>query len=161
MNDLDQNLYMDAELRPSRSLSNKGFTQLIILLTALGLIPSFAFLPHGFFIILGFLILDLLILWLVFRANNKSLSQKTFVQVTSDKLKIRHIDPNGKESKVSLPTAFANVSLDQENDDNTYIHLSSSGKAYAIGKFLTPNERTAFVSSLNKALHSARAERYI
>ena len=161
MNDRHENLYMDAILQPSRSLSNRGFTKLLLLLTALGLLPSLAFLPYGFFIILGFLTIDLLILWLVFRANNKALSQKTFVQVTSDDLNIRHIDANGNESSVVLPTAFANVYLDHEGKENTCIKLSSSGKAYAIGKFLTPHERISFVASLNKALQRARAERYI
>ncbi|MFC7292371.1 DUF2244 domain-containing protein [Hirschia litorea] len=154
-------IYMDATLRPSRSLSNRGFIYLVILLACLSVATSLAFLPYGFFIVMGFLAIDLIILWGVFSANNKNLSQRTFVTITSDLLTVRHIDPKGVETSASLPTAFARASLAGDtNETNQYVKLTSSGQAYAIGRFLTPKERQSFLASISQALQAARNERY-
>ncbi|ACT60787.1 DUF2244 domain-containing protein [Hirschia baltica] len=161
MQDTPSKIYMDAVLQPSRSLSDRGFVTLILILTGLSILTSLAFLPYGFFIIMGFLAIDLLILWLVFRANNKALSQKTFVQVNSEDLTVIHINPQGKKSSATLPTAFTRVGLTPHGHENKFIRLSSSGHSYAIGRFLTPEERLSFVASLQDALQNARAERYI
>lgn len=153
-------IYMDATLQPSRSLSNQGINTTILTLLVLSVVTSLPFLGSGFSLIMFFISLHLFVLWLAFRINNKSLSQKTFVRVTAENLSVRHIDPKGKETKAKLPTAFTQVSLNASAEENTYIKLSSAGKSYAIGKFLTPDERLAFVASLKNAIHTARAERY-
>lgn len=154
-------LYMDATLQPSRSLSNIGFIKLMFSLIVLSILTSLAFIPFGFFIVAGFLTINLIILSLVFHANSKTLSQKTFVRVSTDEVSIKHIDRNGKESNLEIPTAFARISLDSPGKENKYIKLANSRETYAIGRFLTPQERQTFVNSLKQALQSARAERYI
>lgn len=154
-------IYMDATLEPSRSLSPRGFVILMTVLTLMSLTMGIAFLSIGLFPIFGFFGLDMLVLWTVFQRNFRDQRQRTYVRVTADSLEVRHIDSKGQEVSTSMPSAFARVDLTSPGSPNGFIRLAASGRAYIIGKFLTPQERRSFVDSLKEALQRARAERHL
>ena len=150
-------VYMDAELSPARSLSPRGFTVFMGILTAFSLILGLHFLSLGLFPVIGFFGLDILLVWLAFRHSFSKQAQRTYVRVTAERIDMRHTG-DGKPREASLPTAFAQVSL--ENSPRGAIRISSSGRTYAIGRFLSPQDRSDFTACLKDALTRARAERH-
>ena len=152
-------IYMDAELAPSRSLTERDFTRVMLFIGGvLGIIGLWC-LAQGFLPVIGFLGLDVALVWWIFKRSFQKQRQRTYVKVTTEWLDMRHVDERGQEVNACLPTAFARVELDPEVQRGQ-IKVSASGKAYIIGRFLPPLERKEFAQSLKDALRKARAERY-
>ena len=154
-------IYMDAVLQPSRSLSARGFNLVMLAMGGVSFAMGIAFLSAGFTPIAGFLGLDILLLWWMFRRSFRELAQRTYVRVTASSLDLRHIDGRGRQIEASLPSAFARVELDEKARPQGRLLLAAGDKAYIVGKFLTPEERASFAASLRNALLAARSERHI
>ena len=152
-------IYLDAELAPSRSLSQQGQRLVIWALGASALCMSVVFLSYGLFPIVGFLGLDILVIWACFRHSRKKQDQRTFIRVTADNIDLRHVDGKGRERTAKLPSGFAKIELEDSNRGGG-IRISSGGQAYRIGRFLTLDERRDFINYMRAALQRARAERY-
>lgn len=65
-------LFMDAELRPHRSLSAKAFKYMLIAVIGVNAIVAAVFVAQGAFPVAGFLGLDVLALWWAFRVNYRA-----------------------------------------------------------------------------------------
>ncbi len=154
-------VYMDAVLEPSRSLSRKGYVQFMLVTVAGAVVLGVFFLRFGFVPILAFLGLDVLVLWLAFRTTFRHQRQRTRVRVTADAIDVFHIDGRGRERTISLPSAFTRACNEAPNRSQGFIRISSSGKSYAIGRFLNEEERGSFVVALKDALANARRERHV
>jgi uncharacterized membrane protein len=64
---LEGQLYLDAVLRPHRSLSFTAFRLMLIVVIVANLVAAIVFVANGAFPVAGFLGLDVLALWLAFR----------------------------------------------------------------------------------------------
>ncbi|MEM8920016.1 MAG: DUF2244 domain-containing protein [Pseudomonadota bacterium] len=154
-------VYLDAVLAPNAPLSRRGFAWVMATFGALSLTAGLAFLQLGFFPILGFFGLDVLLVWLIFQASFRTQRQRTYVRVTADSLDLRHVDGRGRETSAHLPSGFARVEIAEPAPRRPgFIKLAASGKAYSIGKFLTAEERHDFAVRLKDALAEARRERF-
>jgi uncharacterized membrane protein len=121
---------------------------------------SVGFIAAGAFVVVGFMGLDVLALWLVFRASFQAQTARTFVRVTAEAVDVRKIDGRGRERRASLPAGFARVELDRNASGAHALRVKASNRAYAIGEHLTPRERESFARRLTQALAEARRERY-
>jgi uncharacterized membrane protein len=157
---MSQAIYLDAVLEPPRSLSPRGFDRIMLALGVFNFCVGVAFIAAGAFPVVGFMGLEVFLLWLVFRASFRAQSARTFVRVTAETVDVRKVDGRGRERRARLPSGFARVELDRNASGAHALRLKASNRAYAIGEHLTPRERESFAKRLNQALAEARRERY-
>lgn len=155
-----QTLYFDATLTPNRSLSPRAFMLVMTIVAGMSFIAGLAFVSIGAFPVIGFFGLDALVIWLAFRRNFRTLKQETRVRVTAEQIELVHIQPGQAPREARLPTAFARLSLDFPVRRPSELRLAHGDKAWVIGRFLTPGERSSLKTALEDAIRCARSERY-
>lgn len=153
-------IYLDAVLEPPRSLSPRGFNRVMLVFGCLSLIPGVAFYAMGAWPIVGFLGLDVLAVWAVFKLSFRSQTARTYVRVTADAVDVRKVDGWGRERRASLSSYFARVEFDRSAQGPNALRLATSTRAYPLGEFLTPRERETFARRLSQAISDARRERH-
>ncbi len=153
-------IYLDAVLEPPRSLSPRGFNRVMLLLGGLSFFSGLAFLLAGAWPVLGFMGLEVLLLWLVFRFSFRVQSARTYVRVTAEAVDVRKVDGWGRERRARLASRFTRVEFDRTADGPNALRLAASNRAYALGEFLTPRERETFARRLMQALSDAKRERH-
>ena len=153
-------LYMDAEIRPNRSLSERGFIILISIITAANCASALVFLKLGAPYVVPFLGIDLLAVIFAFLVSFRSGRVIQRVQVTPSEVKVTYETP--KETKVvwESPTAFTRVTTERDEDDRvTALRLALSGRETPVAQALSPHERAAFARALEDAIWQARRHR--
>ena len=153
-------VYLDAVLEPPRSLSPRGFNRVMLVFGCLSLIPGVAFYAMGAWPIVGFLGLDVLAVWAVFKLSFRSQTARTYVRVTADAVDVRKVDGWGRERRASLSSYFTRVEFDRSAQGPNALRLATSTRAYPLGEFLTPRERETFARRLSQAISDARRERH-
>lgn len=151
-----ETIFMDAVLRPNRSMSDRAVRIVLIIALVASVAWSVYFLQVGAIPVAGFFGLDVLALYLAFRVNRRMQAQETRVRVTQAHVDLDHTDGRGNSRTARLPTAFVRVELDEPVRPNTSVRLCLSDKSYVVGRFLTPEERREFAEALRGAIQRAR-----
>ena len=153
-------LYMDAVIRPNRSLSRRGYWWLIGVLIAFNVAIGSLMVTLGAFPVPIFLGLDVLGVFLAFRASYRGGGQVERVQVSAEEVRVIHQAGLFARTVWTSPTAFTGVVLDGEDEAETRVRLRLSGQRLTIAAALSPRERSSFAEALELAIHKARAERH-
>ena len=154
-------LYMDARLAPTRSLSRRGFAWLFGLLVAVNLAMAAFVISIGAFPVPFFLGLDVLGVWLAFRASYRGASgQAERVLVSADEVRVLHEIGRQARTVWTSPTAFTRVAVEAPGEHETSVSLQLSGRSLILAHALSPIERADFAAALQAAIKAARAERY-
>lgn len=153
-------LYMDATLRPNRSLSRGGFIVLMSVLGAFNAVMAVFFLVIGAIPIPIFLGLDVLGVWIAFRVSYRRGLRAERVQVSAEQVTVRYQD--GKKAKLvwRSPTAFTRVAVDAAGEHEARVRLRLRDRGLPVGDMLSPDEREDFARALERAIADARLERY-
>jgi len=153
-------LYMDAEIKPHRSLSKLGFYWVI------GFVGLFNLITGCFFVLVLkafpipiFLGLDVLGVFLAFRLNYSGAGQIERVQISASEVKVLHQYGGRARTVWTSPTAFTKVALDGAGEHHARVRLHLSGRAVIIGAALSPPERDDLAAALEAAIKKARLER--
>lgn len=154
-------IYLDAVLEPPRSLSPRGFNRVMLVLGVMSFLSGILFLSLGAWPIMGFMGLEILLLWFVFRFSFKAQRARTYVRVTAEIVDVRKVDGWGRERRARLASHFARVEFDRSAEGPYALRVASSAKAYVVGEFLTPRERETFARRLTQAISDARRERHM
>jgi uncharacterized membrane protein len=152
-------LYMDAEIKPNRSLSERGFILLISLITAVNCVWTVVFVRMGAPLAPIFMAADVLAVFVAFMASFAAARRIERVQVSARDVRITLETP--KQSRVvwESPTAFTRVLVEVEDEQTIGVRLGLSGKAVDVAAALSPRERGEFAQALQRAILEARAER--
>ena len=154
-------VYMDAVLTPNRSLSRQGLYILLAVLAAYNLLVMVFLLVIGAFPVPIFLGLDFIGVLIAFRVSNRRAGWAERVRVTAERVQVTLRRSEGAEQTVwSSPTAFTRVALEQAGEHESRLRLRLSGRTHSVGASLSPTERLSFAEALERAIRSARAERY-
>jgi len=153
-------LYMDAVIRPNRSLGRTGMAVVLGVVIAFNLMVAVFLLVLGAPPVLPFLGLDVLALWLALRASNRALSRSERVRVTAEAITVSREDAKGAKVVWTSPTAFTRVDLDQPGEHESRVRLFMSRRRLTLARALSPDERVQFAHALERAIKSARAERW-
>ena len=146
-----------AILTPHRSMSATGF---VVLMAANGLVSfvaGIAFLLVGAWPVFGFLGLDVLLVYLAFRASYRAAAAFEEVLVTPSALTVRKVSHRGRVSEWTLNPVW--VRLDRETHAEFGIErlfLVSRGRKLPIAGFLSPREKESFATALAAAIAEAR-----
>ncbi len=153
-------VYLDAVLEPPRSLTTRGLNRVMMVLGAFSAVFSLGFLLAGAWPVVGFLGVEILVLWLVFQWSFRAQTARTYVRVTADEVDVRQIDGWGRERRASMAAHFARVEFDRTATGPSALRLATSRTAYPLGEHLTPRERETFARRLMQAISDARRERH-
>jgi len=153
-------VYLDAVLEPPRSLSTRGLNRVMLILGVFSAVFGLSFLLVGAWPVVGFLGVEILALWLVFRWSFRAQTARTYVRVTADEVDVRKVDGWGRERRASMASHFARVEFDRTATGPNALRLATSRTAYPLGEFLTPRERETFARRLMQAISDARRERH-
>lgn len=151
--------YMDAEIRPHRSLSERGFIILISVVTLANCCSAFVFVRMGAVFVPIFLGLDVAAIIIAFIASFRAARQVQRVQVTARDVVVTHEAPNYSKVVWESPTAFTRVAVDREEGRAIGLRLALSDRQIPVAQALSPRERHEFAAALQKAIWDARQER--
>lgn len=157
---MDDLVFMDAEIRPNRSLSRRGFVVLITVLTVLNCASAAVFLSMGAVFVPMFLGLDLVAVVVAFLVSFAAAKQIERVRVTDRQVQVFQETPTWKKLMWESPTAFTRVTLLTEDDHAIDLRLALSGKEAPVARALSPVERAEFAKALESAIFSARRARF-
>ena len=150
---------------PHRSLSPKGFVIVITILASLLFIVGIGFFLAGAWPVIGFLGLELLVVWGAFKLNYRAAKVRETIEVTIESLKIEHTDELGKSEILKFPVGWLRVHLSPPIAPDTAaryqqrVILSSHGVKTEIGAFLHPVEKAQLRHEISGMIDRSRAIR--
>jgi uncharacterized membrane protein len=146
-----------AVITPHRSLSGTGFLLVMTLVGTLSFIGGMFFFLLGAWPVVGFLGLDVLLVYWAFRASYRTAAAFEEVTVTVSELRVRRVSHRGQVSEWTFNPLW--VRLDQEVDEEygiEHLYLISRSRRLRIAGFLGPEEKASFHKALVGALNAAR-----
>jgi uncharacterized membrane protein len=149
-------VYMNAILHPHRSLPPLGFFLVMALVGGISFTAGLLFYLQGAWPVMGFFGLDVLLVWLAFRFNYRSGRMYETVRLTDEALSITHVDEKGRQRQFTLEPYWLRVTIDMQGRREQLV-LSSHGRRFLLGPFLTGEERKDFAKALKAALARRRA----
>lgn len=135
-------------LEPHRSLSKRGFLILMLCLCGVSFAAGLIFLLQGAWPVFGFFGLDVLLVYLAFKANFKSGGQRELIEIENGHVTVRTFQPSGKESIDQFDAYWCRFMLESEK-----LLIKCRSETLEIGKFLIPDERAEVVNELDTALY--------
>ena len=150
---------------PHRSLSSKGFAIVMGVLAGFLFLIGLGFFLAGAWPVIGFLGLELLVVWGAFKLNYRAACHRETIHTTTEELMVESQTPAGKRAKKSFPIGWLRVSLSPSESpvmssrDQQKIILSSHGEHTEIGKYLHPAEKAGLSRELGSMIDRARATR--
>ena len=150
---------------PHRSLSPKGFAIVMGVLAGLLFIIGLGFFLAGAWPVIGFLGLELLVVWGAFKLNYRAARHRETIHTTTEELMVESQTPSGKQAQKSFPIGWLRISLSPSESpmvssrDQQKIILSSHGEQAEIGKYLHPAEKAGLLREIGSMIDRARATR--
>ncbi len=110
--------------------------------------------------VIGFLGLDVLLLWWCLRLVRTRQQAQTRITITAARVTLIHHSGDGTEKRAEMPSPFARVDLERGRDARiTGLRLGHGHTAFVIGRFLAPADCESLVRAIRDALSRARLER--
>ncbi len=150
-------IYMDAEIKPNRSLSERGFILLISVITVANVASAIAFLNMGASLVPIFLGVDVLAITVAFLASFRAGRQIERVKVSASDVVITYETPHASRVVWESPTAFTRVATERDEDNRVIaLKVMLSGRHAAVAVALSPGERGEFAKALENAIWRAK-----
>jgi uncharacterized membrane protein len=146
-----------AVITPHRSLSSTGFLIFMLCIGTLSFASGAVFLLLGAWPVFGFLGLDVLLVYVAFRANFRAARAYEEVTVTASELTVRKVSHRGAVREWTLNPVW--VRLDRAVHEEFGIErlfLVSHGRRLSVAGCLSPDEKASFANALSAALGEAR-----
>jgi uncharacterized membrane protein len=146
----------DALLTPQRSLSPRGFVIFMAAVCAASFVAGLMSVLAGAWPVVGFLGLDLVLIYIAFRINYRHARLYETLELTPRNLTVQQVDHRGRASSWRFQSTWLQVLLDDPPAHDSQLTLRSHGRKLVIGAFLTPGERLDLAKALRRALARAR-----
>ena len=146
-----------AKLTPHRSLGRKGFRVVIVFAAVLATIPGIIVFSRGAWPIVGFLGLDIALIWWAMSASQRDGKRYEEVTLWPDQLEIKQVDGVGKETLSRFNPYFVKLVVDRDFNERTVgLHLRTRDRDVVLGQFLNQDEKSSFAKAFGTALKRAR-----
>ena len=152
-------VYMDAVIRPNRSLSPRGFRILLTVVAVACTACAVVFVHVGAVFAPIFAAVPLVAVIIAFRASFAAGRRVERVQVTAREIRVTHEAPGWSRLVWRSPTAFTRVAVLKDDERTVGVTLALSGREVPVAEALSPRERGEFALALQQAIREARAER--
>ena len=156
-NPIPEQTLLFERLSPHRSLSPRGFTIFMVALGGASFVLGIVFLMMGAWPIFGFLGLDVFLVWLAFRLNNRSARAFEEILVTPVRLVWRRVSAYGEMREDTMNPRWVRMeTTSDELSGVTRIALIERRITRVIGAFLPPAGKERLAKSLASALATAK-----
>ena len=146
-----------AVITPHRSLGPTGFLIFMLCLGGLSFFSGVVFVSLGAWPVCGFFGIDVLLVYLAFRANYRAARAYEEVIVTASELTVRKVNHRGGVRQWTLNPLWVRLErIVHEEFGIERLFLVSHGRRLAIAGFLGPAEKASFARALMKALGEAK-----
>ncbi|HEY0570274.1 MAG TPA: DUF2244 domain-containing protein [Enterovirga sp.] len=142
-----------AVIRPYRSLGPSGFRVLMVACVVVTGLAAIRVATLGFWPISGFLLFDILALYIAFRISYRRADAFEELVLTPIELLFRRVSHRGEKSEWRLNPLW--TKLDRDTDEEFGLQrltLVSRGQRILIARELSPGEREHFADELGRAL---------
>ena len=143
-------------LWPYRSLSLQGFRILIALLASLMSLIGLGFYLIGAWPVVGFLGLEIFIVWYAFKWNYRSGQLVETVAITPRKVDITRTDWRGRSKTICLDGVWIKAELDTKAKRRCRLYLRQHANKMEIGAFMPSAEKPPLAAALNEAFTRLR-----
>src|SRR4029078_8287145 len=146
-----------AIITPHRSLNSTGFLVVMLLVSGFSFFAGMVFFLLGAWPVVGFLGLDVVLVYWAFRANYRAAAAFEGVTGTPSLLRLRRVSHRGEVAEWTLDPVW--TKLDREKHEEfglLKLFLVSRGRRLSVAGFLSPKERESFAAALSAALGAAR-----
>ena len=144
-------VFFDAVLYPHRSLPPQGFMVLMLVLSLVSFAAGVSFVLLGAWPIFGYFGLDVLLVYLAFRASYRSARMHEWVRLTGEALTVERVGQRGERRRWQFQPFWLRVVLEEQEETNRLV-LASHGRELVVGGFLAPAERRNLAVALKEAL---------
>lgn len=147
-----------AEIRPHRSLGPRGVAIVLGAFGALTLVVSVPFFILGAWPVVGFLGLDVVLLWLAFRLSFAQARACEQVALSYLELMVRKVSARGSAREWRFNPAWVRIETDTDADFGmTRLAVCARDARLDVCSALSPQERAEFAKALTQALATARS----
>lgn len=146
----------EAVLYPNPPLGDRGYAVFMAVAAAVTATVGGLFVSMGAWPVGGFFGLDLLLLWIAFRAARRNARRYEWVRVDRSDVRVRRVGPDGRAAEWRFEPCWVRVHFDEPPTPHSLVVLASHGRRIALGGFLTPEERREFASALRAAIERVR-----
>jgi len=151
-----ETVLFDVILTPHRSLGNVGFRVVMGILIFMSLVGGVGFAMLGAWPVFAYFGLDIILIYVAFRASYRSGRLHEIVRLTSSELLIERVQPSGKRQSWRFQPYWLRVEMDDPPEHESALKIWSHGRSLIVGAFLTPEERLELAEALRAALDRAR-----
>jgi uncharacterized membrane protein len=153
-------LYLDAALKPTRSLSPRGAVLLMVPVLAVNVVFAVVLTLMGGAFVPPFLGLDVLGLGLALWLNFRAARRIERIRVSADAIEVTRETPTVSRKVWSSAPLFTRIELTHPGRHASRLRLWCKGRGVTLGAALAPAERAAFAEALQSAVSAAKAERW-
>lgn len=147
-------IHFSTSLRPHRSLSPDGFKWLIRGVVAANLVIGLPLYLLGAWPVMGFMGLDVALLWWLFQRNYLDARRSETLVLTDRELVIDRVAPDGEREQHRLDAYWLKI------EQGERLIVTSRGNRAVIGRFLAPDARREVAEQLQAALARLRSPHY-
>ncbi len=148
---------LSMRLRPHRSLSRQQFHILLLAVGAGGVVASIPFLLMGAWPVAGFMGLDVLGVYVAFKASFRSARAYEDVTLSVLELLVAKVSARGSRAEWRFNPSWVRL---QRKDHDEFgllrVDVVSRGRALEVGSFLGPDQKAEFADRLARALAEAK-----
>lgn len=148
----DDPVLFDALLMPHRSLPPLGFAVLMAAISLLSFGAGLTFYLIGAWPIVGFLGLDVLLVYIAFRVSFRRLRAFETLRLTDQLLVFERVTPAGVRRRWTFQPYWLRIEFDDPPEHGSQLRLRSHGRAVTVGAFLALPERENLATALRAAL---------
>lgn len=148
-------VHFATSLSPHRSLSPQNFKWVIRGAIAANLAIGVPMLALGAWPVLGFMGLDIWLLWWVFKRSFLDARRSETLVLTDSELLVDRVAPDGEREEHRLDAYWLRIDVTEER-----LVAISKGNRLVLGRFLSPEERLALAERLKAALAEMRAPQF-
>jgi uncharacterized membrane protein len=108
--------------------------------------------------VVGFMGLDVALIWWAFRANFADARRAEHIEITADELVLRRLAENRPVQEQHFARRWVRVELEEDRERELVgpLYLRLGGKRTEIARFLGAKERLSFANALKTALINPR-----
>ena len=144
-------------LWPHRSLSQRGFALLLVILGSLAIAIGLGFFLIGAWPVIGFMGLELGVLYIAFRLNYRDGKVCEQLLIHARGIDIVRISAKGAQTRQTLPSLWIEAQLIKQKGRRRILQLRHHHDFYEIGAFLPPAEKKDLMAMINQRISDARA----
>ncbi len=147
-----------AKLTPNRSMGRKGVRAVVVLVAVLATIPGIIFFSLGAWPVVGFMGLDVLLIWWALSSHQRDGRRYEQVTLWPDQLELKQVDGTGRETLTRFNPYFVKLVIDRDyNERTTGLHLRTRERDLVLGSFLNSDEKSSFAKAFGTALKRSRS----